>query len=294
MFDVSVVIPTYNHDAFIIDAITSVLEQSYPINEIIVVDDGSFDNTSFLLDKFGSDIIVIKQKNQGVAIARNAGARVCKSTLLAFLDSDDIWNPQKIEKQIRVYSKNPAVGLVHCGVVDVDEHGNLLRTRLDGLEGSVATEMLLFRRSVILGGGSGVVIPRNIFENVNGFDPKMSTSADWDLYFRIAAKWPVSYTPEPLLKYRVHSGNMHRNVEIMKNDMLNAYNKIFHNSHSPMQHMYRPAYARLHRMLAGSYYKSKSFFRFFFHVLSCIWNDSMAIAEHYRSADQFDSNVSYH
>ncbi|MGV3722828.1 MAG: glycosyltransferase family 2 protein [Actinomycetota bacterium] len=255
MSPVSVVIPTYNHARFLRMAIDSALRQSLPPREVIVIDDGSSDGTPEVVAEYGDRIRALRHANQGVAASRNAGAELATGKLLAFLDADDVWRPQKLERQVERFQREPGLGLVHCGVEEIDAEGNVLRRQQDGLEGSaVAREMLLFRSPTILGGGSGVMIARSAFDEVGGFDPRLSTSADWDLYFRLASRCPVGYVPEPLLQYRLHGSNMHGNIGAMERDMLLAYSKAFADPSSPVQNLRRRAYGNLHSVLAGSYF----------------------------------------
>ena len=268
--DISVIIPAHNHAMFLPEAVNTVLAQSLTPREVIVVDDGSTDATGEVLGEYAGRIRALRQENQGVAAARNAGAAMASGTLLAFLDADDVWHPRKLERQAVRFAADPRLGLVHCGVVEVDANGHILRTRLDGMEGWVSREMLLFRRGVILGGGSAAVVPRAVFESVGGFDERLSTSADWDLYYRVGERWPVGFVPEPLVRYRVHAGNMHRNVNAMAADMLGAYAKAFAKEDPELHALRRAAYGRLHAMLAGSYFQAGDYARFVRHALASI------------------------
>lgn len=263
---VSVVIPTYNRARLVAETIASVLSQTLAPHEVIVVDDGSTDDTPGVLAQFGSRVRVLRQRNRGMAPTRNAGAALATGDALAFVDSDDTWLPAKLERQVARLAAEPELGLVHCGVDEVDDAGRYLRTRLDGLEGRVADEMLLFRRAVILGGGSGVMMPRRIFEEVGGFDEALSTSADWDLYYRVARRYPVGFIAAPLVRYRVHAGNFSRQVSVMEADMLRAYGKAFAGERrgAPLR---REAYARLHGVLAGSFFQAGDYRAFARHAL---------------------------
>jgi glycosyltransferase involved in cell wall biosynthesis len=267
---VSVVIPTYNHSPFIEEALASVFAQNEPVLEVIVVNDGSTDDTQWALERHRRRIRIVEQVNRGVAAARNAGAVVATGELIAFLDADDIWRSRKLELQVDRFAAEPALGLVHCGVEEVDRHGRWLCSRLDGVEGWVAHEMLLFRRPVILGGGSATVVPRAVFEKVGGFDESMSTSADWDLYYRIACRYPVGFVPQVLVRYRVHDGNMHLNVRAMASDMLRAYAKAFSEKDPILRELRRDAYSRLHAVLAGSFLKVGGYGDFLRHALKSV------------------------
>lgn len=250
---VSVVIPCFNHARFLAEAVDSALGQTRPAAEVIVVDDGSTDETGRVLDAYAGRVRVVRQGNRGVSAARNAGAALATGDLLAFLDADDVWLPGKLAAQAELFAAPPAPGLVHCGVEEIDAHGRALRTRLDGLDGRVAEEMLLFRRTVILGGGSGAVVTRALFAEVGGFDETLATSADWDLHHRIARRAPVGFVPRVLLRYRVHGGNMHADVARTAREMQAAYAKAFAED-AGLRPLRRRAYGGLHAMLSGSFH----------------------------------------
>jgi glycosyltransferase involved in cell wall biosynthesis len=254
---VSVVIPAYNHASFVEEAVSSVLSQTSPPAETIVVDDGSTDDTAMRLERFGGRIEVIRQANTGVSAARNRGVAHATGDVVAFLDADDAWLPTKLERQLARMEVDPELGLVHCGITEVDDVGRRLRDRLDGQEGWVADAMLRFEGSgVILGGGSSALMRHAAFDAVGGYDEAMSTSADWDLLQRVARRWRVGFVAEPLVCYRLHGGNMHHNVAAMEHDMLLGYAKAFAAGDPALARLRRPAYASLHSMLAGSYWHS--------------------------------------
>ena len=259
---ISVIVPVFNQGGFVSEAIDSALRQSAAPHEVIVVDDGSTDATPDVLERFGGTIRVLRQVNRGVAAARNAGVAASSGHALAFLDADDTWETGKLEKQRARLAADPSLGLVHCGVTEVDAEGRALATRLDGMEGSVWQEMLLFRRSVVLGGGSGALIPRAAFDTAGGFDEDLSTSADWDLYYRLARRFGVAFVREPLVRYRIHGENMHANVRVMERDMLRAYSKAFAEEDPALRRLRRRAYGALRSVLAGSYFRAGDHGRF--------------------------------
>ena len=275
---VSVIIPTYNHAAFLPEALESVFAQTCSPLEVIVVDDGSADETAEVLRVYKRRIQVLSQPNRGVAAARNAGAGVASGELLAFLDADDTWLPAKLERQVARFGGEPGVGLVHCGVEEVDVRGHQLRARLDGMGGWVSREMLRFRQGVILGGGSAAVIRRTAFLDVGGFDETLSTSADWDLYYRIARRYPVGFVPEVLVCYRIHGGNMHRNLDVMRRDMLAACAKAFSEADPELQRLRRLAYGGLHAMLSGSFFQAGEYRQFARHALASVAEQPALIA----------------
>jgi len=240
-----------------------------PAAEVIVVDDGSTDGSRDRAVAFREKVRIIPQANQGVAAARNHGAFVASAPYLAFLDADDLWLPTKLERQLHCFAADPRLGLVHCGVEEIEEDGRPRGCRLDGREGEVWRAMLLFEPA-ILGGGSGVLIPRPIFQQSGGFDLRLSTSADWDLYFRIAARHPVGFVPEVLVRYRIHGSNMHANLAAMEHDMLLAYAKAFSEGGPLLRPLRRRAYGRLHAVLAGSFFSQGEYGGFVRHAAQAL------------------------
>jgi glycosyltransferase involved in cell wall biosynthesis len=250
---VSVVIPVHNGLPFVIEAVHSVLAQTRPPDQVIVVDDGSTDGTADRLDaEFGGRILLLRQKNAGVSAARNAGIAAASGDLVAFLDADDSWLPQKLERQVALLDADPGVGLVHCGVQDVDASGVPLDRHDDGLDGWVVNELVLLRRPVVLGGGSGLVVRRDVLAQLGGFDDHHSTAADRDLFVRIAARHRVAFLRDAMLRYRRHDTNMSSNVDLTKRDMVTALEKAFDSGDAPRA-LRRPSFARLHTILARSY-----------------------------------------
>ncbi len=267
---VSAIIPNYNYARYLCDAVDSVLAQTYPKIEIIVVDDGSKDDSREILRRYGDRITAIFQQNQGVAAARNRGVAESSGEYIAFLDADDAWLPAKIDNQMsRFKSGDERLGLVHVGVADIDDRGNFLGESTEGMEGDVSGELLMFRRPVIQGGGSGFMMPRSVFEEVGGFDTRMSTSADWDISYRVCSRYKVGFVPEVLLKYRVHGSNMHGNIAAMEHDMMLGYEKAFANGATANS---RECYGSLHSVLAGSYFRVGRYSDFARHAAKSIWN----------------------
>ena len=117
---ISVVIPAYNAARFIAATLESVLAQSYPVSECIVVDDGSVDSTADIVGEFEARVTLVSQTNQGLAAARNRGVREATSKLIAFCDADDVWRKDKLELQVQALAEDPGVSAVFCGVVIVD------------------------------------------------------------------------------------------------------------------------------------------------------------------------------
>jgi glycosyltransferase involved in cell wall biosynthesis len=254
---VSVVIPVYNGERFVADAIRSVLNQSYPPLECIVVDDGSTDGTSNVVSRFQVPVRYVAKSNGGVSSARNVGIELAKGDLVAFLDADDLWEREKLEKQIESLMHTEGAGLSYCGVQLVDAQ---LRP-LGVLE--VAPPRLALRNTLLLekpfvSSASTSLAPADTLAAVGGFDERLSTSADCDLLCRIACRYPLAYTAELLTRYRCHSGQMHANLAALEHDMLLVFDKLFSDDHLPedLRGLRRRAVANLEFTLAvGSQHK---------------------------------------
>ncbi|MFT3743910.1 MAG: glycosyltransferase family A protein [Pyrinomonadaceae bacterium] len=275
---VSVVIPNYNYAHYLRETIDSVLAQTYPDVEIVVVDDGSKDDSKEILAGYGGKIRTIFQQNQGVSAARNNGVAVSEGEFVAFLDADDAWLPTKIEKQVARFREDEELGLVHVGVDEIDAEGNSLVHRLEGVEGKVCTALLMLKREGVLGGGSGMMVRRSVFDETGGFDLGLSTSADWDLHYRVSERYTVGFVPELLLKYRVHSSNMHANVGVMEHDMMLAFEKAFRTNEAEILAVRRAAYGSLHQILAGSYFVAGNYPAFISNSVKSLYFDPSNIS----------------
>ena len=209
---ISVIIPTYNCADYIKNAINSVLFQKYRGDiEVIVVDDGSTDNTKKVLEEYikNKQIIYIKQKNKGQASARNTGFKKSTGELIAFLDSDDTWNQDKLTKQIEKF-KYEKVGLVYTGVEWYHSIDNeIIKIKIPRIKGKVFKKLLLHNFLTT----STIILRREAFEDFN-FAKKYSYVEDYDLWLRVSKKWKVDYVKEVLCKYRIHDNNHSRNLEV--------------------------------------------------------------------------------
>ncbi len=271
MSSISVIIPTYNYARFLGEAIDSVLAQTLPPLEIIVVDDGSTDDTTELLAAYGDRIRVLRQKNQGVGMARNAGIAAARGDYLAFLDSDDAWYPCKLELQMQRFAEQPELGLVHCGAETIDSQGRTLAMTTGGMEGHVAEAMLRLDREVIMPQGSSIVVPKGVAEEIGGYDVRLPPSEDWDFCYRIAARYPIGYVREVLVRYRLHGSGIHTNIARMERAMLLALEKAF--SDPGVQPLRKASYGRLHRILAGCYFENRELGPFTHHVVESLRYD---------------------
>ena len=195
-FSVSVVIPTYNRINFLPEAIDSVLSQSYPVSEVIVVDDGSTDNTSETLASKYQKVKFLKQENLGVSAARNTGVSAAKSKWIAFLDSDDQWETQKIEKQIEFLALNPDFKACHTGEKWI-RNGNQVQQPafLNKLTEGLFERSL--ERCIIC--PSSIILHYSVFMQIGTFDTDLKICEDYDFWIRLLLSMEIGLIDEPLV-----------------------------------------------------------------------------------------------
>jgi len=207
MPEVSVVIPTYNRQHLVQQTIDSVLRQTFRDWELIVVDDGSTDDTSDVLsERYGSRIRYVYQRNQGESAARNHGIELAHGQYIAFLDSDDLWHREKLQRQMEVFGAFPDVGIVSTQASWINYEGLLLKQPPHGHDQSdeVISWDDLVLDNVVAGGGSSAIVRRTCVDHAGGFDSQIRFGEEWDLWIRIARHYQVRQLPEPLVFFRVH------------------------------------------------------------------------------------------
>ena len=194
---ISVIIPTYNRAPVLPRALDSVLAQSLVPDEIIVVDDGSTDKTASLITACYPQVTYLSQPNQGVSKARNSGVDRSQGDWLAFLDSDDEWLPDKLEKQVAALQQQPDFRICHSEEIWI-RHGR----RVNPMNKHAKTGGQLFDHCLPLCAisPSSVIIRRDLFEQAGGFDEQLPACEDYDLWLRICAGNPVLFVDQPLLK----------------------------------------------------------------------------------------------
>jgi glycosyltransferase involved in cell wall biosynthesis len=200
---VSVIIPTYNCSQYLPQAIDSVLNQTYKNQEIIVVDDGSIDNTSEIIKSYLSKIRYVYQENQGVSEARNRGLYLAKGELIAFLDADDLFLPTKIERQVAIFDVQPEIGIVNSGFRIITENGEALMDVRRWQEiPDLTPEIWLLYKPVL---PSAMMFRREWFERVGGFDSRYFSCEDVEMTLRmVVAGCQAIWLPEVTVGYRQH------------------------------------------------------------------------------------------
>jgi len=248
---VAAIIPAFDAEAFVAEAIESVLGQTHAVRECIVVDDGSTDGTAAVVARFGDVAKIVRQPRSGVAAARNRGAAEAGSDLLAFLDADDVWHPKRVARGLRVLQQRRAQAALCASRVIGDDRAPMgRRIAMRPMEPSV--ESLLRWRGTVVSPSSNLLIERSMFEELGGFSPGLSTAADWELLVRIVARGGLAYVDEALVDYRWHGQNLTRDVAATERDLRRAYDMVLARHGADLSISRRQAYAGMHRMLAAA------------------------------------------
>ena len=225
---VSVVVPAYDAEPFIGDCLESILSQTSPVSEILVVDDGSTDRTSEIVSGFGGPVRLIRQENAGVSAARNRGLEEATGPLIAFCDADDLWLPGKLRIQTELLAGEPGASAAFSGVLEVDE-------RLDPsgpipcppLHEITVLDLLWHRTGEIPPQIPSTLLARKEkLDAAGGWDPDLSDAADWDLAVRLRRLGRFVGTCEPLVRYRVHSASMSSKTRLRAADAKRLFEKI--------------------------------------------------------------------
>ncbi|NWF60286.1 MAG: glycosyltransferase family 2 protein [Fischerella sp.] len=232
---VSVVIPAYNAMAFLPETLASVLQQTFTDFEVLIVNDGSSDNiiewASAITDP---RVKLISQANQRVSSARNTGITNAQGEYIAFLDADDLWEPTKLEKQVRCLDEKPEVGLVYTWTLLVDKENNPTgRIFASHIEGNVWNKLL---EDDPISSGSSPMVRRSCFDTVGLFDRNLAYAPDLDMWVRIAFRYPIAVVKEPLLRYRQLPNSFSRNREGMIKDLRQVVEKTF--ASVPLEQLY--------------------------------------------------------
>jgi glycosyltransferase involved in cell wall biosynthesis len=211
---VDVVIPVRNGARFLPPCLDSIMAQTRAPRAVIVVDDGSTDGTAAIVESYirrWPALRLVRTGRRGLPHARNTGIANCRAPFVAFLDSDDVWEPAKLERQMRLFSSaSSRVGLIYCCYYHIDEDGHRIdgrrmtepRRRIDLLHD------LLAEGNIVSGSGSAVIVVRELLERAGGFDEKLTFAEDWEAWLRLAEITEFDFVPEALVGIRLHDKSM--------------------------------------------------------------------------------------
>jgi len=255
--EITVVIPAYNASQYITETIQSVLQQTFTNWELIVVNDGSTDNTEDIVKRFSDDtrIKLISQKNGGVSAARNNGIRVAAGKYIAFLDADDYLLPGDLQVKYDVLSKNSLIDFVYSDVIHCDDKMND-RFIQKGVEaGELFREALLWQKEVIPTLPSNVVVKKSILKGDLLFDENLSNCADRYMKIMLAMNATGAYIPQALVKYRDSPGSMSKKIQLLEHDEEYIAKMIIEKNIVPAGSFRRKVIANMYFTVSGSWYK---------------------------------------
>lgn len=252
---VTAAIPAFNAERFLADAITSVLSQTYPCYECLVIDDGSSDRTADIARSF-EGVRYLRQENGGDAAARNRAISEARGDFIAFLDADDVWLPHKIGTQMQLFEENPHLALVYSSIEEVDESLITLSVIPAARGGVALRNTLLVEKPYMTGIGSTALVALDVAKKTL-FDTRLRASSDWAFAVKVAVNYPVDGVIEPLALYRQHSGyQVHEALDWVEHDMHLVWVELFTQGALPsgLMKYRRRAAANLDLSLAyGSY-----------------------------------------
>jgi glycosyltransferase involved in cell wall biosynthesis len=214
---VSVVIPAYNQAAYLRGAIDSVLAQDEVRLELIVVNDGSTDDTAAVLQSYNARLTAISQPNQGAANALNRGIRAARAELICWLSADDEFLPGKISAQVAFLARHPDVAMCCTGFVVIDGVDRVIRHERSPRWPHPDPFLAVFWRNPI--NGSTVMLRRSVYDDVGPFDERLAADVDADMWMRIATRWEIGQIAEEYVRYRVHGASLSANRPAMRATM---------------------------------------------------------------------------
>ncbi len=203
--NVSVIIPSFNRANYLSLALDSVLEQTYPVAEIIIVDDGSTDNTSEVVKQYASRVRFFQQNHGGVSAARNKGLELARGEIIAWCDADDVWEPTFLQRTVGLLENDPQLDGVYAGVTHIDSDGhrlpqdNRVTVPPEQLYTALADDCFIQT--------TGFIMRQRCFTHAGWFDTNFDISEDYDMFLRLAQNCRIVGLGEPLVQYRVHHQN---------------------------------------------------------------------------------------
>ncbi|BAU11923.1 hypothetical protein LEP3755_24470 [Leptolyngbya sp. NIES-3755] len=246
---ISVIIPAYNSEKTIRETIGSVLNQTFGNFEIVVVDDGATDSTVAVVQSIpDSRIKVFSYSNGGLPTARNRGIEVSKGDYLTFLDADDLWTPDKLERQWQALEEHPEADVAYSWTTFVNQDGQFLYQGSSYGNDSNIYHKLLVKNC--LDSGSNLLVRRRAIAQIPHFDPEFPKAADWDFYIRLAAQFKFVCVPKYQILYRVHEGSSSFNIPASEKACLTIIDRAFKQAPDSLQHLKKYTFGTLYTLYA--------------------------------------------
>lgn len=248
---ISVVIPAYNAERTILETIKTVQQQTFSDWEIIVINDGSIDKTTELLQGVVDERLkIFSYGNGGVSVARNRGIAHASGEFIALLDADDLWTPDKLELQLAALQQHPEAGVAYSWTYDMSETGELLKPITPSFQGNIHANLLLCN---FISNGSNPLIRKQAIESIGEFCPQFSSTADWDYWLRLAAGWAFVVVPQHQILYRRSSSSMSSKLNTMKQETLVVLEKAFGCAPAELQYLKHQSFSNVYLYYAEVY-----------------------------------------
>ena len=262
---VSVVIPAYNVEKYIDYTIQSVVDQTYKNWEIIIINDGSKDNTGAKIEAWldkDFDIKYFPIKNGGVSNARNIGIENATGDYIAFLDSDDVWKKDNLSKKVDVLDKHQEIDWTFSDMINADEFMNEIGLAETGTDEDMLNNILAWEREVVPGPASNVIVRRKCFDEGIKYDVQFSTAADQDFCLQLSKNYKAKRINEGLWSYRIIGTSMSRNITVMEKDHIGVYQKAKRNGLFHSKSFEKKCFSNLYYIIGMSWIiNEKSYLR---------------------------------
>jgi len=246
---ISVIVPAFNAEATILETIQSIQNQTFADFELIVINDGSTDGTLALLEQVqDARLRVFSYPNGGLPTARNRGIDHAKGEFISFIDADDLWAADKLERQLQALQQHPEAGVAYSWTAFIDEQSRFLYAREPlTFAGDVYPQLLVDN---FISNGSNILLRRQLLEAVGVFDPTLKSGEDWDFYIRLAAKTQFAVVPQYQILYRKSSASMSSKVRVMEANILTVIDRAFQKAPPELQGLRNPTLANNYRFFA--------------------------------------------
>lgn len=243
---ISVIVPAYNAERTIGETIRSVLAQTFADFELIIVNDGSQDKTLEVISQFfDARIQVFSYSNAGLATSRNRGISHASGEFISFLDADDLWTPDKLEKQLQALNDNSQAAVVYSWTNCIDESGQFVRRGSHlSVSGNVYATLLVVN---FIENGSNPMIRKQALEVVGNFDPALTPAEDRDMWLRLAAKYEFIVVPAPQILYRQSPGSVSSNVLKQAASSLAVLQRAFQQAPLSLQYLRARSLANIYK-----------------------------------------------
>ena len=265
---VSILMPVYNGSQYLSEAIKSALAQTYKNIELLIVNDGSTDNSADIIRPFLKDsrVIYIEQKNAGVASARNTAIKKARGKYIGFLDQDDLWLPNKLSTQIKFLETNKEIAFVHSRQGYIQTDGAPIHTYskdwVSDLHGKCFTELFKRNRIAVL----TVLLRKSVIDDIGFFNETVSRADDYELWLRICSKYSIGFQDKNLALYRCHDKNASHDYIKMEQAELNALETLYNKNKEAFifidKNILNNRFSKLHTEVANGFFWQKHNYSF--------------------------------